>query len=201
MEIQPMAMPHAFRIVAAQLPDARGCFYESFKRDELAAAVGHPFSLAQTNYSVSRRGALRGIHGVTIPPGQAKIVTCVRGAVLDLVLDIRVGSPAFGRHDTTRLDVGSGTSVYVAEGLGHGFVALTNDACVSYLCSTPYVPGTPFELNPLDPDLNLPWGLCEDPLISAKDASAPKLADALRSGLLPTWERCQELYAALRAAG
>jgi dTDP-4-dehydrorhamnose 3,5-epimerase len=201
MEIQPMAVPHAFRILARKLPDARGCFYESFKRDELAVAVGHSFSLAQVNYSISRRGTLRGIHGVTIPPGQAKVVTCVRGTVLDLVLDIRTGSPAFGRHDTTLLEAESGSSVYVAEGLGHGFLALTDDACVGYLCSTQYVPGTPFELNPLDPDLCLPWNVRTEPLMSAKDASAPKLADAARAGLLPTWKQCLQLYAALRAKG
>jgi NDP-hexose 3,5-(Or5-) epimerase len=206
MKIQPMAVPHAVRIIADKLPDARGCFYESFKRDELAAAVGHPFSLAQANYSVSRRGTLRGIHGVALPPGQAKIVTCVRGAVLDLVVDIRLGSATFGQHDSTRLDAEAGTAVYVAEGLGHGFVALTDDACVCYLCSTPYVPGTQFEVNPFDRDLDLRWGLTdgglnEKPLMSAKDANAPSLAAAADAGLLATWDDCLDAYAALRAAG
>jgi NDP-hexose 3,5-(Or5-) epimerase len=117
------------------------------------------------------------------------------------VVDIRLGSATFSRHDTTRLDAESGTSVYVAEGLGHGFVALTDDACVSYLCSTPYVPGTPFEVNPFDRDLDLPWGLGGKPLMSAKDSHAPSLAEAASLGLLPTWDRCLELYAALSEAG
>lgn len=199
MEIHELAVRDAFRIVPEPLPDARGRFYESLRQAELTEAVGHPFRLAQVNHSVSVRGTLRGIHGVALPSGQAKIVSCVRGAVLDVVVDIRLGSPTFGAHGSTVLDEESGTSVYVAEGLGHAFLALTEGACVSYLCSTPYRPGTPYEINALDPDLALPWGLSAPPLMSAKDAGAPGLAEAAATGLLPSYQECLGLYEALRA--
>ncbi|OLB79491.1 MAG: dTDP-4-dehydrorhamnose 3,5-epimerase [Actinobacteria bacterium 13_2_20CM_2_71_6] len=199
MEIRELAVPHALRVIPEKLPDTRGCFYEAMRRDELAAAVGHPFDLAQVNFSVSRRGVLRGIHSVSIPPGQAKFLTCVRGAVLDLVVDIRLGSPTFGVCDTSLLTAENGVGVYVAEGLGHGFVALTDDACVQYLCSTPYIPGTPFDVHALDPELDLPWGLEGPPLMSPRDAAAPTLAEAIAKGLLPTYQECLDLYARLRA--
>jgi NDP-hexose 3,5-(Or5-) epimerase len=199
MEIRELAVPHALRLTPRKLNDERGCFYESLRTSDLDDAVGHPFTVAQVNYSVSCRNTLRGIHGVQLPPGQAKFVTCVRGAVLDVVVDIRLGSPTFGVHDTSLLDGESGTAVYVAEGLGHGFIALTDDACVSYLCSTAYVPGTPLDINPLDRDLDLPWGFTEPPLMSAKDAGAPSVAEAAQRGLLASYEDCLELYARLRA--
>jgi dTDP-4-dehydrorhamnose 3,5-epimerase len=163
--------------------------------------VGHPFNLAQVNYSVSRRGTLRGIHGVALPPGQAKLVTCVRGSVLDIVVDLRVGSPTFGAYDVTPLDAASGVAVYVAEGLGHAFVANTDGVCVSYLCSTPYGAAPPFSVNPLDPQLDLPWPDRDHPLMSTVDSAAPTLAEAAEKGLLATYDECLKLYQDLRSAG
>ena len=199
MEVHALAVPDAYRVVPSRVPDARGCFAESFRYTELREATGHAFTPRQANWSVSRRGTLRGIHGVLIPPGQAKFVTCPRGAVLDIVVDIRLGSPTFGAYSANRLDAESGDAVFVAEGLGHGFVALTDDACVTYLCSTEYVPGTPFEIDPLDPQLALPWGLSEPPLMSTKDAGAPTLEQAADRGLLPTYAECRRLYGAVHA--
>ncbi|MEV0001589.1 dTDP-4-dehydrorhamnose 3,5-epimerase [Micromonospora sp. NPDC050980] len=200
MEIQPLSVLDAYRIVPSKLTDERGCFYESLRRDRLLAATGHAFTARQANFSVSRRGTLRGIHGVRLPPGQAKVVNCVRGAVLDIVVDLRLDSPTFGTHAVNRLDADGGVAVFVAEGLGHGFVALTDDACVGYLCSTTYVPGTPLEVNPLDPELALPWQLAGPPLMSRKDAEAPGLAEAIRAGLLPTYAQCRAVYDRQRAA-
>lgn len=199
MDIRALAVPDAYRVTSPRMDDARGCFYESFRYDVLERAVGHAFVPRQTNFSVSRRGTLRGLHGVLIPPGQAKFVTCVRGAVLDIVVDIRLGAPTFGTYAVNRLGADDGTAVFVAEGLGHGFVALTDDACVSYLCSTVYQPGTPFEINPLDPELDLPWGLTAPALMSAKDAAAPNLSAAADLGLLPTYAECRALYRRRRA--
>lgn len=194
MEIHPLAVLDAYRIVPSMLEDARGCFYEALRWDSLLEATGHAFTPRQANYSVSRRGTLRGIHGVRLPPGQAKFVNCVRGAVLDIVVDLRLDSPTFGAHAVNRLDATGGAGVYVAEGLGHGFVALTDDACVGYLCSTTYQPGTPLEINPFDPELGLPWQLTRKPLMSRKDAEAPGLTEAIRAGLLPTYAQCRALY-------
>ncbi|MFJ1755832.1 dTDP-4-dehydrorhamnose 3,5-epimerase family protein [Kitasatospora sp. NPDC088134] len=202
MEIEEMKLPDAYRVRPRKWVDARGEFFESYKHDELARQTGHAFTPLQVNYSSSSRNTLRGIHGVVIPPGQAKYVSCVRGTLLDFVVDLRLGSPTFGQYDTTRLDAGDGTAVYVAEGLAHGFVALTDDACISYLCSTQFVPGTQYDIQPFDPELAVPWelGLTGDPVVSEKDAGAPGLAEAADRGLLADYRECQALYARNRAA-
>ncbi|GIJ60388.1 dTDP-4-dehydrorhamnose 3,5-epimerase family protein [Virgisporangium aurantiacum] len=198
MDIVELAVPDAYRITPTRRPDERGVFHETMRARELAAATGRRFPVAQANHSVSRRGVLRGLHGVAVPPGQAKYVSCLRGAVLDIVVDVRVGSPAYGTCAVNRLDAGSAVAVFVAEGLAHGFVALTDGATVGYLCSTAYEDTEPYELNPLDPDLALPWG-CADPILSAKDRAAPTLAEAAAAGLLPTFRQCRDLYAAADA--
>ncbi|MGQ0838783.1 dTDP-4-dehydrorhamnose 3,5-epimerase family protein [Actinokineospora sp.] len=194
-----MAVLNAYRIVPEQHPDQRGSFHEGFRSGVLSDVIGYPFVIGQANYSTSQRNTVRGIHGTSIPPGQAKLVTCVRGAVLDVVVDLRVGSPTFGQFDVTRQDAESGIAVYLADGLGHAFHALTDDACMNYLCSEAYVPGTMIEINPLDPDIGIPWALTEPPIISEKDGNAPNLAEAMSSGLLPTYEDCLAHYAALKA--
>ncbi|MBU7598813.1 dTDP-4-dehydrorhamnose 3,5-epimerase family protein [Streptomyces sp. P38-E01] len=188
MQIEETAVPGAYVVTPAQLPDARGTFYEVLRTDLLEQVLGHPFTPRQINHSVSRRGTLRGIHGVAVPPGQAKYVTCVRGAVRDVVVDLRVGSPTFGRHHVTELDPGSGRAVYVPDGVGHGFLALTDDACVCYALSATHVPGTQIDIDPLDPELAIPWGCEGAPLLSPKDANAPGLAAARAAGMLATWQ-------------
>ncbi|MFE9251667.1 dTDP-4-dehydrorhamnose 3,5-epimerase family protein [Streptomyces sp. NPDC007088] len=185
MHIEEMSIPGAFVITPRHRPDDRGTFYEAMRGDLLEEATGHPFLPRQINYSVSRRHTLRGLHSVRIPPGQAKYVTCVRGTLRDIVVDLRVGSPAFGQHRVNVLDAEAGTSVLVPEGVGHGFLALSDDACICYVVTSTYVPGTQIDINPLDPDLALPWDCAETPLISDKDAKAPNLAEAVRAGLLP----------------
>jgi NDP-hexose 3,5-(Or5-) epimerase len=187
MRIEETAIPGAFLITPDHLPDDRGSFYESLRCDELERSAGITFRPHQINYSVSKRHTLRGIHSVRIPPGQAKFVTCVRGVLRDIVVDLRIGSPTFGRHQVNELDADSGRSVYVPEGVGHGFLALTDDACICYVVSSTYVPGTQIDINPLDPDLGLPWNCPETPLISEKDAKAPTVAEAVAAGILPVF--------------
>lgn len=190
MLISVMAVPGAYRIDPAPLPDERGLFYELARESTLLASTGWELNIRQVNLSASRRGTLRGIHGTTVPPGQAKLITCVRGHALDIAVDIRVGSPTFGQYDVTYQSPESGRAVYLPDGIGHAFLALTDDTCMCYLCSTEYVPGTMIEIDALDPDLALPWELTEPPVRSAKDAAAPSLAEAAASGLLPTYEQC-----------
>ncbi|MFF8971306.1 dTDP-4-dehydrorhamnose 3,5-epimerase family protein [Streptomyces sp. NPDC014995] len=187
MDVVESRVPGAFVFTPKQIRDERGAFFEALRCDRVEAVTGRPFRPEQINYSVSRRNTLRGLHGVAVPPGQAKYVTCVRGALRDIVVDLRVGSPTFGAHDVTLLDADSGRCVYVPEGVGHGFLSLTDDACICYVVSTPYVPGTQIDINPLDPDLALPWGFGEPPLMSEKDARAPGVQTALASGLLANW--------------
>ncbi|MFF1946112.1 dTDP-4-dehydrorhamnose 3,5-epimerase family protein [Rhodococcus qingshengii] len=197
MNIEEMSLPNAFRIRSRTHRDRRGSFAELVRESRLSEYIGYPFKVAQVNVSVSRRGTIRGLHGTALPPGQAKLVSCVAGAVLDVAVDMRVGSPTFGMFDVTRQDAESGVSVYLADGLGHGFMALTDGACVNYLCSESYVPGTMIEADPLDPALGIPWQLSGDPVMSEKDAAAPRLADLAAAGQLPTYSECLEHYAML----
>jgi len=156
--------------------------------------------VAQTNHSVSRRGALRGVHFADVPPGQAKYIYCPRGALLDVVIDIRVGSPTFGKSDAVILDSTDFRALYVAEGLGHAFIALEDDTTMSYLCTTGYNPHAEHGINPLDPALALPWPGDIEPILSPKDLGAPSLAEAEAAGLLPLYEDCVAHYEELRAA-
>jgi NDP-hexose 3,5-(Or5-) epimerase len=185
--VESPAVPGVYVITPDPIRDERGNFYEALRVDEFASILGHPFQPRQINYSVSSRNTLRGLHSVAVPPGQAKYVTCVRGALRDIAVDLRVGSPRFGRYQVTELDAGSGRAVYVPEGVGHGFLALDDDTCICYVLSTVHIPGTQIDIDPLDPDLALPWGFTEPPLISAKDAAAQSVADALAAGVLATW--------------
>lgn len=181
------AVPGAFVITPHRINDQRGSFYESFRVDELESIVGVEFRPRQVNFSVSAKNTLRGLHGVAIPPGQAKYVTCVRGALRDMVVDLRVGSPTFGAFECTLLEAGSGRSVYVPPGVVHGFLALEDDTCISYILSSAHVPGTQIDINPLDETLGLPWGFTEPPLMSEKDAQASDVATAIATGLLATF--------------
>ena len=166
--------------------DERGTFLEWFRADLLAAETGREFAVRQANHSVSARRVVRGVHFAAVPPGQAKLVYCPRGAVLDVVVDVRVGSPTYGEHVAVRLDDVDRRCVFIAEGLGHAFVALTDDTSVTYLTSSTYDPAVERGVSPLDPALALPWPFAIDELVlSAKDREAPTLAEAQAAGLLP----------------
>jgi dTDP-4-dehydrorhamnose 3,5-epimerase len=173
-------------------------FVAPFQGAAFREALGFDLTVAQVNHSVSARGVIRGVHVADVPPGQAKYVHCPRGALLDVVVDVRVGSPTFGRFEAVELDARSCRAVYLAEGLGHAFVALEDDTVMAYLCSTPYNPGAEHALSPLDPALGLPWPTGLEPVLSDRDAAAPTLAQALERGLLPDHAACEDRYAALR---
>ena len=98
MQVRELQVPGAFEFTPVQHGDDRGLFLEWFKVEKLVEAIGHPMTLAQANLSVSKAGTLRGVHFADVPPGQAKYVTCPRGAALDVVVDLRVGSPTFGQE-------------------------------------------------------------------------------------------------------
>jgi dTDP-4-dehydrorhamnose 3,5-epimerase len=188
VEIRELAVRDAWEITPRQHGDDRGVFLEWFTDESFRRTTGHAFTVAQANCSVSHRGVLRGIHWSDVPPGQAKYVTCTRGAVLDVAVDLRVGSPTFGAWDAVRLDTVDRRAIYLGEGLGHAFLSLEDDSTVSYLCSTPYSPGREHEINPLDPAIGIVWPSDVPPLLSAKDAAAPTLDEARHRGLLPTWD-------------
>jgi dTDP-4-dehydrorhamnose 3,5-epimerase len=193
-----LSVPDAYEITPVQRRDDRGVFLEWYRFDLLEEVVGHPLLLRQANTSVSKRGTVRGIHFADLPPGQAKYVTATRGAVLDFVVDIRVGSPTFGAWDTVRLDEVDRRAIYLGEGLGHAFVALTDDATVSYLVTDTYNASREHGINPLDPEvaIELPAEAGEL-LLSPKDTEAPSLAEAAAAGLLPTWDETRAHYSLL----
>lgn len=200
MQIEPLAIEGAWTVTPRIHGDRRGAFLEWFSEPTFTGAAGHPLRLAQANCSVSARGVVRGIHFADVPPGQAKYVTCVKGAVLDVIVDLRVGSPTFGTWTSVRLDDRDRRAVYLSEGLGHGFASLAEGSTVVYLCSEGYDPGREHEVHPLDPAIGIDWGLGElAPELSAKDAAAPSLAEAAERGLLPTWESAQAYRHGLKA--
>ena len=190
MQVEPLAIEGLWEITPVLRPDDRGVFLEAFKADVLSEAIGHPFTLKQMNVSVSSAGTVRGIHFADVPVGQAKYVQCFSGAILDVVVDIRVGSPTFGQWDAIELNSTSRKALYISEGLGHAFCALSDDATVGYLCSEPYSPTREHGIHPLDATLALPWPEGSAALLSPKDAAAPTLAEALSSGLLPDFSEC-----------
>ena len=199
--MRPLGIDGAWVLEPQLFEDDRGTFHEWYRGGEFREATGHDLTLAQANCSVSRRGVLRGLHYADVPPGQAKYVTCVRGAVLDVVADIRVGSPTFGQWEAVRLDDSGRRAVFLAEGLGHAFMALTDDATVVYLCSTGYDPRREHTVDALDPALGITWPDGLTPVLSPKDARAPSLAEAREAGLLPSYEACRALYERLRGEG
>jgi dTDP-4-dehydrorhamnose 3,5-epimerase len=193
VKFRPLAIEGAFEITPQQHGDDRGVFLEWFKATTFQEAVGHELDLAQANCSVSAAGVLRGIHFSDVPPGQAKYVTCVAGAVLDVAVDIRVGSPTFGQWDAVLLDDTDRRGTYLAEGLGHAFMSLADGSTVVYLCSTGYAPGREHGIHPLDPAIGIEWpttgrdGGRLTPHLSDKDRTAPTLLAARDSDLLPSW--------------
>ncbi|MBG6214161.1 dTDP-4-dehydrorhamnose 3,5-epimerase [Cryobacterium sp. CAN_C3] len=198
MQIRELKIPDSYEITPKQFGDDRGVFLEWYRFDKLESEVGHPLSLAQANTSVSKRGSVRGIHFADIPPSQAKYVTAVHGVVLDYIVDIRVGSPTYGQWDSVLLDDRDRRAVYISEGIGHCFVALTDNATVSYLVNSAFSPGREHGINPLDQEIGLVFPPeAGELLLSPKDTNAPGLLAAAAAGLLPTWDAARAYYDSL----
>lgn len=188
MTVRALAIAGAWELTPTQHRDQRGLFFEWFTDREFSSFAGHRFDLRQANCSVSAAGVLRGLHFAQSPPGQAKYVTCVSGSVFDVVVDIRVGSPTFGRWDSVLLDDRDRRSVYLSAGLAHGFVALQDNSTVMYLCSAPYDPQREHTVAATDPALGIDWPVPDGtPVLSERDAAAPTLAEIRAAGLLPQW--------------
>jgi dTDP-4-dehydrorhamnose 3,5-epimerase len=194
VQIRELSVPDAFEVVPVQHGDDRGVFLEWFARDRFEKETGHSMGLAQANCSVSSRGVVRGIHFADVPPGQAKYVTCATGAVLDVVVDLRTGSPTYGTWDAVRLDDVERRAVFVSEGLGHAFMALSDRATLVYLCSEQYNPDREHGVDPFDSDLAIDWPGGERALTSPRDAAAPGLQELATAGGLPSWDACQAFY-------
>ncbi|EWT06969.1 dTDP-4-dehydrorhamnose 3,5-epimerase [Intrasporangium chromatireducens Q5-1] len=194
MQFRPLRIAGAWEVTPRVFPDERGVFLESFRGDRLADVVGHRPDVVQSNISVSSRGTLRGIHFADVPNGQAKYVTALSGSLIDFIVDVRVGSPTFGEWDSVLLDTKDRRAVYLAEGLGHAFVALEDGTTAHYLCSAAYDPSHEHGVNPLDPVIGLTMPDAIGPLLSPKDSGAPTLEAAAEAGLLPSYDVCTQFY-------
>lgn len=196
--MEPLGIEGAWSTKGPIHRDERGSFREWFREDEFRATTGYRLPLAQANFSISRQHVVRGIHFADVPPGQAKYVTCAVGAILDVVVDVRVGSPTFGAVIEEMLSASANKALFLAEGLGHAWVPLTPSATMIYICSQPYTPASEHAVLPTDPALDIGWPTLV-PVLSEKDATAPTLDQAQRQGILPDYDTCVK-YAAQRLA-
>lgn len=193
-----LSVPGAWEITPTVHGDPRGGFFEWFTEQGFADMTGHRFEMRQANCSTSAAGTLRGLHFAQLPPSQAKYVTCVSGAVFDVAVDIRAGSPTYGRWDSVLLDDVDRRSIYLSEGLAHGFLALQDQSTVMYLCSAPYAPAREHTIAATDPEIGIDWPLPAGKLVlSERDAAAPTLQQVRAEGLLPTWDQTRAFITGL----
>jgi dTDP-4-dehydrorhamnose 3,5-epimerase len=174
--VKSLALPKLIR--TRRFGDDRGWFTESYNAARFAeAGIGEHF--VQDNHSYSaRKGTLRGLHFQADPHAQAKLVRCTAGAIWDVAVDIRVGSPSFGRWVGARLGAEGGEQLFIPVGFAHGFVTLTEDVQVQYKASGLYAPHAEGAVRWDDPQVAIDWPLDGlEPALSDKDAAAPSLAD------------------------
>lgn len=195
MPFHPMGIQGAFVFTPVRHQDSRGHFQESFKLSTLKTELDLGFEVKQVNQSTSAKGVVRGIHFADNPPGQAKYVSCLKGAIWDVVVDLRLGSRTFGNWEGVEVSAENGRSVLIAEGLGHAFLCLEEGSAVSYLCSEEYNPTTERQINPLDMDLGVnfmgfgaKFGI-DDFLLSDQDNNAMGFKEALEARVLPNFQQ------------
>lgn len=196
MKVTPLSISGSWIIEFQKFEDNRGYFYESFKEEEFSKLIGRRLNIKQTNTSSSSIGSVRGIHYALIPPSQAKLVQCQRGSIKDYIIDIRIDSPTFGKHEIIDLNEKSAKAVFIEEGLAHAFVALENDTVVTYYVSEKYNPDREKGINPFDETLNINWPKI-DLILSDKDKNAISLLEAKSQNLLPTYKECKEFINSL----
>jgi dTDP-4-dehydrorhamnose 3,5-epimerase len=181
MEIEHTSLPGVLVLTPRRFSDSRGFFCETWNRKRIVEA-GFDINFVQDNQSISREtGTLRGLHFQMPPHAQAKLVRCGRGALFDVVVDIRHGSPTFGNWLGVELSFDNGKQMLIPEGFLHGFVTHEPNTEIIYKCSDYYTPDCDASVRFDDPDIAIEWSLKAPPILSDKDATAPRLAD------LPTY--------------
>jgi dTDP-4-dehydrorhamnose 3,5-epimerase len=138
-------------------PDSRGSFEEQFRSSIIQSEIGREFEVLQVNQSISSRGVVRGIHWTASPNGQAKYVSCVKGSIWDVYVDLRKDSQTFGKWGAQVLSLENGKSAFISEGIGHAFLALEEGTVVNYLCTAEYDPAVDRTISPLDKYLAIPF--------------------------------------------
>jgi dTDP-4-dehydrorhamnose 3,5-epimerase len=182
MKITPTEIPEVVIVEPKMIMDSRGFFLEHFHAERyLALGVGRP--IVQDNMSRSSRGVLRGLHFQN-PNAQGKLVGVMRGRVLDVAVDVRLGSPTFGRHVAVELGDDSFRQLWIPRGFAHGYTVLTETADFFYKCDAFYSPSDEMTIRWDDPELNIDWRT-RLPILSDRDANAPLLKDVKR---LPRYE-------------
>ena len=178
MKVLHTAIPDVVIVEPQVFGDARGYFLESWRQQDFDAAV-RPVHFVQDNESKSRYGVLRGLHFQKGFHSQSKLVRVISGRVLDVAVDIRVGSPTFGKHVACELSGENHRQLFIPKGFAHGFAVLSPEAVFQYKCDQPYAPEQEGAIAWNDPSLGIDWGLPEaDVLLSEKDKHHPLLADA-----------------------
>ena len=178
MNIIKTAIDGLYIIEPRVFADARGYFFESFSQREFERLVG-PVSFVQDNESMSSYGVMRGLHFQRPPFTQSKLVRCVKGAVLDVAVDIRKGSPSYGQHVSVELTEDNHRQFFVPRGFAHGFAVLSDEAVFQYKCDNYYAPQSEGAIAWDDPDLGIDWQVpTENRILSEKDAHHPRLKDA-----------------------
>ncbi len=180
MKVTPTAVADVLVVEPQVFTDPRGFFFESFNQRAFNAATGTGFTFVQDNHSRSGKGVLRGLHFQSVQP-QGKLVRVVRGAVLDVVVDIRPGSPGFGRWVGMELNEHDPRQLWVPPGLAHGFLVLSDSADVLYKTTDYYAPALERCIAWNDPALNITWPADVQPLLSARDQRGVSLDQAMRS--------------------
>ena len=177
MNVTETALPGVLLLEPARFGDDRGFFSESWNRKTLEAH-GITTEFVQDNHSMSATpGTVRGLHFQSPPHAQAKLVRCGRGALFDVAVDIRKGSPTFGQWVGYELSFDNGLQLLIPAGFLHGFVTRVPDTEIIYKCSDHYAPECDGAVRFDDPDIGIDWGLSGDPVLSGKDAAAPLMAD------------------------
>jgi dTDP-4-dehydrorhamnose 3,5-epimerase len=182
MQVVKTEIPGVLIITPRRIVDARGFFSETFQAERYASA-GMPHPFVQDNWSRSRHGVLRGLH-LQNPKAQGKLVSVIQGRVLDVAVDVRVGSPTFGRHVSVEISDENGIQFFLPRGCAHGFVVLSESADFLYKCDEYYSPQDEIVVRWNDPALGIDWRIA-DPILGPRDAQAPLLADIER---LPTFD-------------
>jgi dTDP-4-dehydrorhamnose 3,5-epimerase len=173
VDLQPAEIDGSFRISIRKIADDRG-FFARIWDEAVFAAAGAPIRNVQTNASYnSRKGTTRGLHWQVDPYGESKLVRCTRGAAFDVAVDVRPGSPTYGRWQAVTLTADEGNLVFVPAGCAHGYQALEDDVEVSYQVSHEYVPGSERGIRWNDPALGIEWPITANVIVSEKDSAWP----------------------------
>jgi dTDP-4-dehydrorhamnose 3,5-epimerase len=184
VKLSELSIPGLVLLESPVWSDERGFFREWYKQSDFEAS-GLEFRSQQANLSISSRNVVRGLHYSLAPQGQAKVVTCVFGDLDDVIVDVRIGSPAFGRVEVVHLAANDVRSLLLPAGVAHGFCVTSEHAALSYMLSSPFNGPLELEINPFDTQIAVPWTIEGDAIVSPKDLAAPSLAERAAANQLP----------------